>query len=262
MRCKACHALLAGVLSAAALATGAAQASAARLTIKPSSGLPTTNFILRFRAPDTTGRMGSLQRTYVVSVNGPGGQNCVSGASWSVAPVLAHARVRETLKPRKVGGKWCIGTFRGTVDELAYPICQFHEVCPLYVVLRRTVGHFRFHVRRRDVSPPDFAGLTSATACTPGAQRPGETTPFHLRWKPATDNLTPSDQIVYQVFEASRASGEDFSTPTWTTPPGVRTFTTPGLPSHGSFYFVARARDRAGNVDDNTVERRGVDPCL
>ncbi len=262
MRCKACHALLAGVLSATVLATGAAQASAARLTIKPSSGLPTTNFILRFRAPDATGRMGSLRRTYVVSLNGPGGQDCVSGGSWSVPPVPAHARVRVALNPKKGGGQWCIGTFRGTVNELEYPVCPFREVCPMYVVLLRTLGHFKFHVTRRDTSPPDFAGLTSATACTPGAQRPGETTPFHLRWTPATDNVTPSDQIVYEVFEASRSGGEEFSSPTWTTAPGVRTFTTPGLPSHGSFYFVVRARDRAGNVDDNTVERHGVDPCL
>jgi hypothetical protein len=163
MRCKACHALLAGVLGASALAAGAAQASAVRLTITPSSGLPTTSFMLHFRAPDTTGRMGSLRRTYVVSLNGPGGQNCVSGGSWSVPPVQAYARERVVLNPKTVGGQWCIGTFRGRVNGVEYPVCPFREVCPMYVVLLRTVGHFEFQVRRRDTSPPNFAGLLSAT---------------------------------------------------------------------------------------------------
>jgi hypothetical protein len=41
----------------------------------------------------------------------------------------------------------------------------------------------------------------------------------------------------------------------------VTTFKTPGLPSHGSFYFVVRARDAAGNEDRNTIELHGSDPC-
>lgn len=55
--------------------------------------------------------------------------------------------------------------------------------------------------------------------------------------------------------------GEDFSHPTWTTPPGVTTYRTPDLPSEGT-YFVARARDEAGNEDQNKVEREGVNICL
>jgi hypothetical protein len=44
-------------------------------------------------------------------------------------------------------------------------------------------------------------------------------------------------------------------------PAGVTSYRTPGLPSHGTFYFVVRARDSAGNQDRNVVEQRGVDPC-
>jgi hypothetical protein len=83
-----------------------------------------------------------------------------------------------------------------------------------------------------------------------------------LTWHAASDNLTPSSQIVYDVYLASKPSGESFATPTWTTPPGTTTFRTPGLPSHGSFYFVVRARDGAGNEDHNTIEVHGSDPCL
>ncbi len=102
----------------------------------------------------------------------------------------------------------------------------------------------------------------SAFACTPGPQTPGETTPYTLTWQAATDEGTPSSQILYDVFLAHSSGGEDFSQPTWTTPPGVTTYRTPGLPSHGAYYFVVRARDEAGNKDQNKLERAGVDPCF
>jgi hypothetical protein len=113
-----------------------------------------------------------------------------------------------------------------------------------------------------DNTPPKFAGLQQAFACTPGPQSPGQTTPFTLSWEAAADDVTPPALIVYDIYLATTPGGEDFSQPTWTTPPGATSYRTPGLPSHGSFYFVVRARDQAGNEDGNTVERRGVDPCL
>jgi len=116
--------------------------------------------------------------------------------------------------------------------------------------------------KRRDHIPPTFAGLKSATTCIPGPIGPGRTTSYHLRWNPATDNVTPSSKIVYDVYQARRSGGEDFSTPTYTTPAGVTSFDTPPLPADVYFYFVVRARDQAGNRDSNTVERRGVNLCV
>jgi hypothetical protein len=115
---------------------------------------------------------------------------------------------------------------------------------------------------KRDHSPPKFAGLQSATTCIPGPIRPGEATRYHLRWKPATDNVTPSSKIVYDVYQARKPGGEDFSKPTYTTRPGVTSFNTPKLPASRAFYFVVRARDQAGNRDSNRVERRGVNLCV
>jgi len=63
-------------------------------------------------------------------------------------------------------------------------------------------------------------------------------------------------------FVPYTSGGENFSRPTWTTPPGVTTYKTPDLPSGGSYYFVVRARDQAGNEDQNKVEREAVEPCL
>lgn len=116
--------------------------------------------------------------------------------------------------------------------------------------------------RPGDETPPTFPGLQSAFACTPGPQRPGQTTPFNLSWEPAVDDTTPPAAIVYDVYLATEPGGEDFAHPTWTTDPGATGFRTPGLVSHGSFYFVVRARDLAGNEDANVVERHGVDPCV
>jgi hypothetical protein len=115
---------------------------------------------------------------------------------------------------------------------------------------------------KRDNVPPTFAGLKSATTCVPGPIGGGRTTSYHLSWDPATDNRTPSDQIVYDVYQATTAGGEDFSTPTYTTAPGATSFDTPQLPTDKAFYFVVRARDRAGNEDSNKVERQGQNICV
>jgi hypothetical protein len=114
----------------------------------------------------------------------------------------------------------------------------------------------------RDHTPPKFAGLKSATTCIPGPIGTGRKTSYHLRWNPATDNVTPSSKIVYDVYQAHKSGGEDFSRPTYTTRAGATSFDTPPLPSGRSFYFVVRAKDRAGNHDANNVERQGVNLCV
>ena len=115
---------------------------------------------------------------------------------------------------------------------------------------------------RRDTTPPKFAGLKAATTCVPGPVGGGRTTSYHLSWDPATDNRTPSSQIVYDIYQATTPGGEDFSMPTYTTPPGATSFDTPQLPTDQVFYFVVRARDRAGNRDSNKVERQGQNLCV
>jgi hypothetical protein len=111
-----------------------------------------------------------------------------------------------------------------------------------------------------DRSRPTFAGLEAATTCIPGPIE-RRSSPFRLRWDPATDNVTPSSEIVYDVYQATRPGGEDFSAATYTAPAGATSFTTPPLPSDRAYYFVVRARDRAGNRDLNRVERFGANLC-
>jgi hypothetical protein len=115
---------------------------------------------------------------------------------------------------------------------------------------------------RKDQIPPTFAGLKSATTCIPGPIGEGRTSSYHLSWEAATDNVTPSSKIVYNVYQATAAGGENFSQPTYTTAAGVTSFDTPQLPTGKTFYFVVRARDQAGNEDSNTVERQGQNLCV
>jgi hypothetical protein len=112
-----------------------------------------------------------------------------------------------------------------------------------------------------DRTPPTFAGLKSATVCIPGPVD-GQTASYHLDWDAATDNVTPSTQLAYDIYQATKSGGEDFSSPTYSVRHGATTFTTPPLPADETFYFVVRARDRAGNRDSNLVERQGVNMCV
>ncbi len=116
--------------------------------------------------------------------------------------------------------------------------------------------------RRKDHTPPVFAGLRSATTCIPGPIGPERTSSYHLGWDPATDNVTRSRRIVYEVYRATTPGGEDFSKPTYTTARGVTSFDTPQLATNEYFYFVVRARDRAGNEDSNTIEQEGQNLCV
>ena len=116
--------------------------------------------------------------------------------------------------------------------------------------------------KRTDQIPPSFAGLKSATTCIAGPIGGGRTSSYNLSWDPATDNVSLSRKIVYDVYQATTSAGQDFATPAYTTPAGATSFATPPLPTDKNFYFVVRARDQAGNSDSNTVESEGQNLCL
>jgi hypothetical protein len=262
-----------GSVLAVTLALGASGVHRERIYVTPTVGSAQTVFVVSFKAPERTGVYGSSQRHDVLTASAPAGsRGCVTTLDVQVPDARAGAHLRVALDPRKLGGEWCQGTYHGQVEELQSAVCPHGALCPTYVLVRGTVGRFSLRVRSTapvvgppppgaDGTFPSFTGLQRAFACTPGAQRPGQTTPFTLSWEAATDNVTPSPEIVYDVYVAATPGGEDFSKPTWTTPPGVTTYRTPGLSSHGTFYFVVRARDSAGNEDLNTLEQHGVDPC-
>src|SRR5712692_4108862 len=82
-----------------------------------------------------------------------------------------------------------------------------------------------------DRTPPACAGLNSATTCIPGPAGGGtRSSSYYLVWNRATDNVTPSGGVVYDIYQANASGGERFSAPTYTTPAGAASFSTPLLP--------------------------------
>jgi len=251
------------------VAAGRADSNLAPAHVSPRVGVPATAFVVSFVSPFRTGVTGSVRLRYLLTAaSASPGRDCLAQINAAVPDGRRGRQVRVTLDPKALGGEWCTGTYSGKVSLVQTAVCPKGAACPTYVLVRRIVTRFSLLVRgpipapTGDLVPPDFAGLARAFACTPGPQRPGQTTPYTLSWQPATDNVTPAAAIVYDVYYATSPGSEDFAYPTWTSAPGATTFRTPGLPSHGSAYFVVRARDTAGNEDTNTHEQRGVDPCL
>ncbi len=98
-----------------------------------------------------------------------------------------------------------------------------------------------------DITPPAFGGLASANAVS--------TTGINLSWNPAADNVTPSSDIIYLVYMATVSGGQNFAIPNYITSPGSTSFTVPGLNLNTTYHFVVRAKDQAGNIDSNVVEK-------
>ena len=276
------------VLATALLAVMAGSASAAglgpttKVTVKPGSGTPRTHFALSFRVPVATGRFGSVQIADTLSVTGPPGTHCQSRAIRAVGRAKKGKRVKMTLKPAK--GGWCAGRWHGTVVQSESERCTptHGRVCPDLVVAPRVIASFRFRVKpgathgaptQPSGDVPTFAGLVSAITCPGGGPTPQsgfaipgpvigpEASSYMLSWNAATDPVTPSSQIVYDIFVTTTPGAEDYAKPSFTSAPGATSFTTPFQPHTATPYFVVRARNQAGHEDTNTVERAGVVSC-
>lgn len=98
-----------------------------------------------------------------------------------------------------------------------------------------------------DTTAPIFSGLESASSLS--------ATSVLLSWSPALDDQTPEGGIVYLIYESRTPGTQDFQAPTYTTSPGVNSYTITGLDPGTTYFYVVRARDATGNVDANTVER-------
>jgi hypothetical protein len=265
MRLRVSASVLAlAVLSSLAFASGAFAAT--HVTVKPGAGKPTTKFVASFRAPARTGVIGTISSHYQLSAVGPKGNSCVSSVSMALAPTKLHAHVKVTLRPRGHGGVWCSGKFHGKILEFQSILCRRINACPDVVIAPQTIARFSFTVKKAKTgggqsAGPTFAGLESVTTCrllTPGIVPQQQ--PYTLTWRAASDPATSSAQMVYEVFYSSTSGGEDYSKPKWTTPAGVTT-STAALTGFGPFYFVVRARDKAGREDHNTVEHIAVNVC-
>ena len=189
--------------------------------VKPGTGSPGSHFAVSFRAGVQTGP-GSLIRSYRVTAGATKRNGCQSTSRTrrsAPSPRARRSTVHVTLSPgqanvlvhghlrRKGGGALAARVWQGAVPPVHRAARDGRQVqLPRRQAWRR---HDAADVRRAPVG----------VCLHPGAQRPGETTPFTLTWKAATDDVTPSDEIVYDVYEATTSGGANFSEPTLTTLP-------------------------------------------
>jgi hypothetical protein len=97
-----------------------------------------------------------------------------------------------------------------------------------------------------DTTPPVFDGLSFAS--------PYSSSIVSLGWDQATDDVTTPSKIVYLIYMATSSGGQNFESPTKTYQGALNTYVT-GLAPCTTYYFVVRAMDQAGNIDENFVER-------
>jgi len=155
------------------------------------------------------------------------------------------------------GENFAMPSFTTTPGATSFSVTGLSPVTTYYFVVRamdeagnidtNTVEKSAKTLAPPDVTPPTFAGLVSATAVSP--------IQINLQWNPASDDQTPAAGIVYLVYMATTSGGENLSTPTYTTFAGDTSFSVLGLSPGTTYYFIVRAKDAAGNMDSNTVEK-------
>ncbi len=136
--------MLAAVLTTVPAAVAIAGATGAGVRVTPKVGTPRTSFVVTFRAPDSTGRRGGLQRSYELSVVGQA-RHCGSGLSETLPRTRKGAHVRVVLDP--AAGTWCPTHYSGRVEEWLRPVCSSaRPVCPQFIAIK-LIGTFSFRVR-------------------------------------------------------------------------------------------------------------------
>jgi len=156
------------------------------------------------------------------------------------------------------GEDFAMPSFTTTPGATSFSVTGLNPQTTYYFVIRamdeagnidtNTVEKYAKTLAPPDVTPPEFGGLVSATAVSVSPW-------INLQWNPASDDQTPAAGIVYLIYKATIAGGENLSVPTFTTSPGATSFSVTGLSPGTRYYFIVRAKDAAGNIDSNTVEK-------
>jgi hypothetical protein len=135
------------VIAAFGAVTAAASSESVHITVKPSSGPPTTHFRVSFKAPASS-EPSSTSSRYQLRVSGPTRKGCESSVTHPLSSVHAGQQVHVTLAPGAPAHVWCQGKFSGQLQEIVVPVCSPARACPQFIAIV-TVGSFSFRVKSR-----------------------------------------------------------------------------------------------------------------
>jgi hypothetical protein len=115
-----------------------------------------TDVLVRFRQPMTTGETGDERSIEALEVSGPSRPQCIGSRRVVLAAAQAGTKIRHLLRPRWLGGRWCTGTYDGRVTYQVQPDCtdpgpvKAKDVaCPMFIMAPRTLATFHFRVTAR-----------------------------------------------------------------------------------------------------------------
>jgi hypothetical protein len=97
-----------------------------------------------------------------------------------------------------------------------------------------------------DIKAPTFGGVVTASAASK--------TSIELAWAEASDDYSLPANITYEIYVSTTPGAEDFGSTARTIKGGTK-YTVTSLAANTTYYFVVRARDEAGNVETNTIEK-------
>jgi hypothetical protein len=236
---------------------------------------PDTTYYAVVRARDAAGNLD----TNVVEVSGKTGTD-------TAAPTFAGCTSATTKDAASVTLSWNAATDDTTPGtEIVYdvfasktaggqdfttPTASFTNATLGVVAGLSQASQYYFVCRARDLSgnsdqnksertattladgdPPTFAGATGISNIT--------STSVQLNWAAGSDTQTPTGEIVYDVYQASSSGGQAFTgAPVASSDPGASSVTVSDLTPATQYYFVVRARDKAGNHDTNVIEKNAV----
>jgi hypothetical protein len=233
---------------------------------------PNTQYYFVVRSEDTYGNRDAstvvASATTKADVSAPlfGGATNVSGATVSTLTVNWNAASDNVTPPASIQYQVCMTTVSGNcagtlftasktvTGALSSQFTLLTVSTNYYFVVRAVdaVGNSDGNSTQvsgstvNDVTPPSFLGITSAVATN--------ATTITLGWTAASDNVSSPAQLVYDIYQSSTPGGESFAAPTYTTAAGATSYSVGSLTPTTKYYFVARARDQAGNRDSNGTE--------
>jgi len=145
------------------------------------------------------------------------------------------------------------GAFSFTITNLDEDTEYFIAVVPVLDGFELPVGRTPLSVvPENDDESPSFEGVQSGVAVDGAGVR--------LEWDAAEDDKSPAEAIRYEIFyglddkfaEPEKALDRPFAF----SPPGATSMVVFGLPApETEYFFVVRAVDASGNVDDNRTPK-------